>query len=168
MAPVAAEMPFGYDPRFELTLPNQRVLALFGTVDRVDAGPDRVAVIDYKTGRSAPVRAEDPLEGGTRLQLPIYGLAARRLLGREQAAIVAEYWQLDDRRAQRTRRLLPVDDQTIERLGEVLAAMTEAMAEGVFVPHPAPPDPWRRSRCRVLRPGRRRHRHPVEPVAAQA
>ena len=152
VAPVAAEMPFGYDPRFELTLPNRRVLALFGTVDRVDAGPDRVAVIDYKTGRSAPVRAEDPLEGGTRLQLPIYGLAARRLLGREQAAIVAEYWQLDDRRAQRTRRLLPVDDQTIERLGEVLAAMTEAMAEGVFVPHPAPPDPWRRSRCAYCDP----------------
>ena len=30
--------------------------------------------------------------------------------------------------------------------------MTEAMAEGVFVPHPAPPDPWRRSWCAYCDP----------------
>jgi hypothetical protein len=54
-----------------------------GRVDRVDASPDRLVVIDYKDGRSAAA-LEEKLDreavGETSFQLPIYLLAAARAL----------------------------------------------------------------------------------------
>ena len=59
-----------------------------GRIDRVDASPDRLVVIDYKDGRSAAA-LEEKLDreavGETSFQLPIYLLAAARALpGRGQ------------------------------------------------------------------------------------
>ena len=50
------------------TLPDGRVIA--GTVDRLLVEPDRVLVVDYKTGR-APERAED-IPASHRLQMEAY------------------------------------------------------------------------------------------------
>ena len=60
--PVATELQFGTDRPFALTLPGGRTLALHGVIDRVDAGPDRLAVIDYKTGRARSSQT-DPFIG---------------------------------------------------------------------------------------------------------
>ena len=149
VTPSVAELSFGRDTPVELALPGGEVLALTGQVDRVDVGEGRVAVIDYKTGRYRPEpgEAEDPLLGGRRLQLPVYGLAASRHLDLEDAEVVAEYWYLDHQRDGRSRQAVTLDEPLLERLGEVLATITYAIGTGLFVPHPDPPDPWRRARC---------------------
>ena len=74
---------------------------------------------------------------------------------------MAEYWYLDHQQAGRSRQAVTLDEPLLDRLGEVLGAINGAIAAGLFVAHPDPPDPWRRARCRVLRPRRRRHRDPV-------
>ena len=65
------------------------------------------------------------------------------MLSLPHADIVAEYWHLDDRRLRPTRRPVDVGEATLVRLGEVLGTITEAIGNGLFVPHPDEPDPWR-------------------------
>ena len=145
--PVATELAFGADRPFAVALPDGRALALHGMIDRVDAGPVRLAVIDYKTGRarSSPT---DPFAGGDlRLQLPFYALAARDLLVRPDAEMVAEYWHLYDHHDGRKRLPVDVDPPTMARLAEVVAAIVDGIADGLFAPHPEEPDPWRRAHC---------------------
>lgn len=80
---------------------------LRGRIDRVDAGPDRLLVLDYKSGRggrSARPELLDPASfGATSFQLPTYLLAAARdLPGR--ARLLATYAILRD-----AERLEPVE-----------------------------------------------------------
>jgi hypothetical protein len=124
-------------------LPSGRALGLTGKVDRVDASPERVVVIDYKTSGKRQPWSEDPLVWPIRLQLPIYGLAARRRLGREGAEVVGEYWHLHHEPRRQGRRRVSVDDSTEGRLYAVLEIITDGIRDGVFVPHPDEPDPWR-------------------------
>ena len=174
VAPDATEMDFGYDAPFTIDLPDGRRLTLVGQVDRVDTGTGTegatgvVAVIDYKTGRAPSPWEVDPFVGGVRLQLPIYGMAARERLGRPGAQIAAEYWYLHDQRKDRGRRRVDVGPRTLDRLPVVLAHIADAMAAGLFVPHPAEPNPWSRSRLPLLRPGRGGHGDAVVAVAVQA
>jgi ATP-dependent helicase/nuclease subunit B len=150
--PAATELPFGTDRPFAVALPDGRGLAMHGTIDRVDAGPHRLAVIDYKTGRARSSQA-DPFGGGDlRLQLPIYALAARDLLGLPDDEVVAEYWHLHDQHDRRKRLPVDVDPPTLARLSEVLAAIVDGIAAGLFAPHPDEPDPWRRARCTYCDP----------------
>jgi len=79
--PTMFEAWFGGDPpdgavTFEA---GGRRLSFHGKIDRVDLSPDGgYTVIDYKTGR---ISAKDQdLEGGSSLQLPVYLLAASKLL----------------------------------------------------------------------------------------
>ena len=71
------------------------MLRFRGKVDRVDRHEDgTVRVVDYKSGRRDKFKAitpEDPTAGGTKFQLPVYGLFARSLGG---ANVRAEYWFL--------------------------------------------------------------------------
>jgi RecB family exonuclease len=72
---------------------NDRTLRFQGRIDRVTWDrdpPTRFRVVDYKTGR---VRDERPaqLQGGRMLQLPLYVLAAARLLGVNPSAGEAAY-----------------------------------------------------------------------------
>ena len=50
-------------------------------------------VLDYKTGGMTEYSnmSKDPVRRGTRLQLPVYGLAARQLLG-DWVDVRAAYW----------------------------------------------------------------------------
>ena len=72
-------------PAVAVDLPDGRQVRFRGTVDRIDltAAGDAAIVVDYKTGSRhalAPL-ADDPVARGTKLQLPVYGLAARAHLG---------------------------------------------------------------------------------------
>ena len=61
--------------------------------------------------------------------------------------MVAEYWHLNDQHDLRKRLAVDVDPSTMARLSEVVAAIVDGIADGLFVPHPDEPDPWRRARC---------------------
>jgi ATP-dependent helicase/nuclease subunit B len=67
-------------------------LALHGRIDRVnwDAKRSRFRVVDYKSGRRYAERSGE-LQGGRMLQLPLYVLAAAKLLGIDPSAGAAAY-----------------------------------------------------------------------------
>jgi RecB family exonuclease len=143
MLPDAAELPFGIGDRPPVAFPlaDGRVVPLRGKADRVDRHADgRLHVLDYKTGSTrgyAGISAEDPHQGGRRLQLAVYGLAARQHAGDPAAPVRADYWFTSSKG--RWEKL--GYDITDEVLGEVSHAMTtivEGIEGGVFAPHPIP------------------------------
>ena len=150
--PVAAELRFGYGDDaggpgpVTLALADGRSLRFRGSADRVDVGDDgTIHVVDYKTGKSDDFRAlgpDNPDERGTKLQLPVYGMAARQFVGRPDAAVQARYWFISDREGFR-RIGYAVDDRVLARVGETLATIVEGIERGAF---PARPDasgtPW--------------------------
>ena len=93
--PTAPELAFGLRGRPPLVLPGEPVVRLRGYIDRVDRAPDgRIRVIDYKAG-SSPISARR-LEEGTRVQLPLYALAAQEILEGEVAS--GFYWHVTSAR----------------------------------------------------------------------
>lgn len=94
--------------RREMALPMGQKVTLYGRLDRLDEGPDGLAVIDYKA--QSRQRLRDKLKTpGEDVQLPFYGL----LTGAAQAGLVA----LDD------------DKVDLVSLGQPLAEAAEAEAE---------------------------------------
>jgi ATP-dependent helicase/nuclease subunit B len=150
--PVAAELRFGYGDDaggpgpVTLALADGRSLRFRGSADRVDVGDDgTIHVVDYKTGKSDDFRAlgpDNPDERGTKLQLPVYGMAARQFVGWPDAAVQARYWFISDREGFR-RIGYAVDDRVLARVGATLATIVEGIERGAF---PARPDasgtPW--------------------------
>ena len=97
LTPTATELAFGFGsglPELCIDLGDGRRVRLRGYIDRVDVAADgSVHVADYKTGKPRhydPVRA-DPLAGGLKLQLPVYGLAVREA-HRDAPTVFTEYW----------------------------------------------------------------------------
>lgn len=97
--PLASELSFGLpaSDRGAVTvrLPDGRSIELRGAIDRVDQTADgKLLVIDYKTGSSKKYKRllEDPLSGGTSLQLLLYAIATRGLLDSPGAAATGSYW----------------------------------------------------------------------------
>lgn len=83
LIPVQCEWAFGRerDAPLELAVKDDKPALIKGVVDRIDANTDasRFAIADYKTGRSVTsVRAK--ILGGLHLQLPLYVMAAQKLL----------------------------------------------------------------------------------------
>jgi ATP-dependent helicase/nuclease subunit B len=152
VVPVAGELGFGLadgeSPPVEVVTPAGRKLLFRGKVDRVDAAPDgsRLVVLDYKTG--SPQRyttlADDPVQGGRSLQLPLYALAARARFG--DVPTEAAYWFVSDR-ADYRRFPVALDERTNTRFLAVLDAVADGIDAGVFPANPGKED------------GRRRHAH---------
>jgi RecB family exonuclease len=80
------------DDPLEISLNGVRLM-ISGRVDRLNWDPERTRfrVIDYKTGRPYNVPKAGSLSGGRALQLPIYTLAAARVLGMRPTHGDAEY-----------------------------------------------------------------------------
>jgi len=93
--PLTVEIGFGFDDDpGSVELPDGRSLRLRGRVDRIDATEDGgLLVIDYKggSGRAFSGMDDDPLDGGRRLQLPLYARVAAAKLGRDGPR-TALYW----------------------------------------------------------------------------
>jgi hypothetical protein len=148
--PVAAELTFGRSGAelgpVEMALTDGRHLQFRGAIDRIDLADDgTLHVTDYKTGGArsyATLGPDDPDLGGTKLQLAVYGQAARLHHGRPDAPVRAEYWFVSDRE-NFTRRGYPVDDAVLGRVAATLTTIVHGIEQGVF---PARPDdsgvPW--------------------------
>jgi RecB family exonuclease len=140
--PVAAEHGFGFRegaPPVEIRLDDGRSLRFRGSADRIDAGPGgSLLVLDYKTGKAndyGRLSADNPDEGGTRLQLAVYAQAARAFAGRPDAPVTAEYWFVSDRGGF-VRRGYAVDAAVLARVTTTLGTIVDGIERGVFPAHP--------------------------------
>ncbi|MDH4276750.1 MAG: PD-(D/E)XK nuclease family protein [Acidimicrobiia bacterium] len=141
--PWAAEFKFGFDdsPALEGVLAG-RALRLRGSVDRVDLTDDGgIMVIDYKGGSGSQFKGldEDPLDGGRRLQLPLYAQAVADALDRTGPR-TGLYWltRKDD--------VLPVslDGDLEDDLEEKVGAALDGITEGLFPAVPGSATSWPR------------------------
>jgi ATP-dependent helicase/nuclease subunit B len=151
-APTAVELMFGDDgtPPVALTTSGGRAITFKGSIDRVDRSPDGrvLAVYDYKTGRAASfdklrdaIEAGDITAAGTKLQLPIYALAARTAYpGAQQVS--AHYWFVASGEGQRGTEVTVDDDR---RFQEVMDVVVEGIEDGTFPANPGA-ESWDRGR----------------------
>ena len=149
--PAAVELGFGMPHSasgpVSVEIGNGRSLTVRGSIDRVDATPHGgLLVVDYKTGS---VRAyeklgpDDPTLGGHRLQLVLYDLAARSLLGIANTADGhGAYWFVSTRG-----QFSDVGYATNAARRQVLEAVNtiiDGVGDGLFPLHPGEPvwRPW--------------------------
>ncbi len=144
--PIATELPFGPDQPTGavMDLPGGRRLSFKGFADRVDRAADgTLVVLDYKTGRlSDEVKAiekEDPVVSGTKLQLPVYALAAATAHGDPSAPVHAAYWHISAREgfAQVGYGRTP---DVEARVTAVLTQIADGIEGGVFPAYPGDSD----------------------------
>jgi ATP-dependent helicase/DNAse subunit B len=143
--PLAAELPFGMDGSepVVLTLPDGRRIGFRGKADRVDDdGRGGLVVTDYKTGRGHGYEqvAKDPVDRGRRLQLPLYGLAARDRFG-EDRPVHARYVMVSER-ANYAEYGIDVDDAVMDRFTDVLDVIVSGIAAGAFPTRPGELSSW--------------------------
>jgi ATP-dependent helicase/DNAse subunit B len=139
----ASEMPFGmkgHDP-VEIVVPGGRIL-MRGSADKVDLGHDgTIYVTDIKTGSRRTfkeISQDDPVVGGTKLQLPVYAHAARREYGDRASDVRSAYWFV---RKDRGRLELELTSDVETTVAETLAVLARSIASGLFPPKaPEQPD----------------------------
>ncbi|HEY7104927.1 MAG TPA: PD-(D/E)XK nuclease family protein [Acidimicrobiia bacterium] len=157
---LASELSFGLPgaawPAIEVGLSDGRTLRFRGAADRVDGSPGGgLFVIDYKTGFPYAVgEGGDPTEGGTKLQLPVYALAARAAFGGPDTHVVAAYWYISTRGDFRW-AWVALDEHTRARVDEVLRTIVDGIEQGVFAARLDPPDSWTRRRRTFVDPDAR-------------
>ena len=137
---VRAELRFGQSEPVPVPLADGRVLLMHGSADRVDRAGDMITVVDYKTGRAhgfTGLDVADPTLGGTKLQLPVYGLAARLALGAPDAPVTAEYWFLHKDAGRRVE--LPITSDVEKAFTDAVTVIADGIAGGLF-PHRPPDD----------------------------
>jgi hypothetical protein len=142
---VRSELAFGMRgaPPVEVRLPDGRTVRMRGSADRIDRAGEAIVVVDYKTGNArsfADLDQSDPTAGGTKLQLPVYGHAARTALDAPEAEVTAEYWFL---RKDRGRRIaLVLDEPTAHAYAATVAVIVDGIARGLFPHRPPAEDSW--------------------------
>jgi RecB family exonuclease len=124
---------------FEVNLPDTPNVAVVmrGVVDRIDWSPDRSAawVIDYKTGRAYEgMKDEDPMDGGTRLQLPAYIAAAA-----QADSVTPLYWFITTAGGF-ARKHFNASEANMERYRVTLDAIVGGVRAGAFPAVPGEED----------------------------
>ncbi len=103
-------------------------------------------VIDYKTGsRRGTERIREGVGRGTKLQLPIYGLAAAQRFPAEE--VVSLYWFVGRRERFHQEPLL-VDEEVLAALGRAVQGLVAGIAAGSFPARPGKPDQTTFEHCR--------------------
>ena len=141
---VEARFGFGEDSweASEVELSDGRTVRFRGMIDRVDIDESgrRALVTDYKTGSITPYSGlnQDPLDGGRKLQLPIYSLATRQQMGND-VVVSAAYWFISSRSKFGLRPAAPVEiDDVSDRFKDVVAEITKGIGSGMFPANPGP------------------------------
>jgi RecB family exonuclease len=138
--PAATELGFGDGtdiPAVVLELPDGRSVRFRGWIDRVDVSDDGSAatVIDYKSGRGSRFSriANDPVDGGKHLQLPIYAMAVKEWRP-EIKSIAAEFWFVMDSAGSKT--VGTSLEIAAPRFEEVVDQIVAGIEEGIFPAYP--------------------------------
>ena len=154
VSPHATELAFGTArhasenaetaPHVEWSHPDVGTLRFRGVIDRIDASPggEVALVIDYKTGGASVYRGmiKDPVDRGRRLQLPVYGLAARQHVG-EDVEVLAAYWFISTKGGFVMLPDPPVPlNELVEAFNGAVRTITAGIAEGLFPAHPGDPE----------------------------
>lgn len=131
--PVEVERQF---EQVTVALPSGHVLYLRGSIDRIDRQDDgSLEVLDYKTGSSGAYKKlseADPHDRGRRLQLYVYGRAARAVFP-EAPSVSAYYWFLKDGK----RFGYSLSDEVEEKAVSAIDQIVEGITAGVFPAHPS-------------------------------
>ncbi|MFN8052846.1 MAG: PD-(D/E)XK nuclease family protein [Acidimicrobiales bacterium] len=141
--PEFVEYPFGDGtaPPALVELPDGRTLRFRGVADRIDRVDDRrVVVSDYKTGKGTQYKGlgdDDPVRGGTLLQLGLYAKAVSQHLG--VTDVDSHYWIVNPDPKLRQRHGYPWTDERDRRLVDVVTAIVDGIEAGAF---PAVPGEW--------------------------
>ncbi|MBW9208678.1 PD-(D/E)XK nuclease family protein [Mumia sp. zg.B21] len=154
---VRSELEFGIgsdrDP-VAVALPDGRLL-MRGSADKVDRTRDGVLLVtDVKTGRADPFRelGQDPVAAGTKLQLPVYALAAReRVADKPVTGVEAMYWFV--RRNAGERIPVTLDDDLEARYAQTLQTLVDGIAAGVFIGRPSAQPAYGFVECEFCTPG---------------
>ncbi len=132
--PLATELSFD---GVEYPLPDGRTVRFRGSIDRVDdTGAGSATVTDYKTGSTRQyggLGPADPHQGGTHLQLAVYGNAARQALGR--ADVGAWYWFVTDR-GKFERIGYQFTPEVQHDVGVALGEVVDGISSGIFPSRP--------------------------------
>ena len=124
----------------EWSNPKTGAIRFRGVIDRIDGSPsdDAALVLDYKTGGTGAYTNmnQDPVRRGAQLQLPVYGLAARQLLGDEVEVKVA-YWFVSEKEKFATRPSKPMPlDKMLESFAEAIETVADGIRGGLFPANP--------------------------------
>ncbi|HEY6623880.1 MAG TPA: PD-(D/E)XK nuclease family protein [Acidimicrobiales bacterium] len=138
LVPERVELQFGpgHGEPVALELPGDRTITFKGFADRVDVALDGSAsVIDYKTGGAWGFEENDsdPLARGRKLQLPVYGLAARSRLG--DVPVQVAYWFVSEKGNFRQISYV-LDGGAVERFSEVVTVLVDGVELGLFPARP--------------------------------
>ncbi len=139
-------------PAASIELPDGGGLRFHGLIDRVDVteSGDEALVIDYKTGSAAPYRgvADDRIDRGQRLQLPVYSLAVRGALG-SQVNVRAAYWFVSHRGGYKMVPSEPVAlDAVLDGFEGAVSTIVSGVRGGLFPANPGQPDRGSFENCR--------------------
>ncbi len=159
VAPLHVEARFGIPdadgeswPTVEYPVPGLGSLRFRGIVDRVDVDDDRKSalVLDYKTGSDYDYKGlnDDPVDRGRHLQLPVYALALRAVLG-EETEIRAAYWFISSKGQFRlTPNVPPTDREITEPFRQTVSTVVTGIKDGVFPANPGRRDQDVFTNCR--------------------
>jgi ATP-dependent helicase/nuclease subunit B len=138
-------------PPVELPAHGTSTLSFRGIIDRLDvsASGEKALVIDYKTGSPGPFARldKDPVDRGKHVQLPVYGLAVRQLLG-ENVDIRVAYWFVSTRGGFKMRPSVAVPlDEVLEPFSRAVGTITGGISSGLFPANPGMNDSNPRDNC---------------------
>jgi ATP-dependent helicase/DNAse subunit B len=150
---IASEMAFGMKghPPVAVDIPGGRV-SFRGSADLVGRRRDgTLVVIDIKTGKASSFKPieKDPVCAGTKLQLPVYGHAARQRFGTPSTPVEASYWFV---RRDLSRVPLTLTPELEETYSQTVSTLVRSISAGLF-PLKAPDEPdflW--VRCEYCNP----------------
>jgi hypothetical protein len=144
--PVASELRFGLpgadSEAVAVPLDDGRTVHFRGSVDRIDRTADgRLVVIDYKTGKDASYRNldADRVDGGRKLQLPVYARAARAWADAHGLPVIgpvdARYWFIS-RKAKFSCWGGPIEEADERRFVRAVSRIVGGIEAGVFPANP--------------------------------
>jgi hypothetical protein len=124
-------------------LADGRSVRFNGAIDRIDrAANGNLVVFDYKTGSTSAYTAigdDDPVTGGTHLQLPIYARVARELFPETGARAEAYYWFVGKGNDRWIGYEVSASVDAV--FDAALQVIVDGIEAGCFVARPAPPGP---------------------------